>query len=90
MKIHLQGRPFSPVCFVTSVFPTIFGMTSLTCWGVVTTCTPPWKSFSLKKPRPLPPVWTWALTAYPLVSPKSFKAFEISSSLKTTAPFNFY
>lgn len=41
MKIQLHGNPFSPVCLVTKVFPTILGITSLTCSGLVTTCTPP-------------------------------------------------
>lgn len=56
IKSVLQGSPFSPVCLVTKVFPTMLGMTSLTCCGVLTTCTPPLKLFSLKNPSPLPPV----------------------------------
>mmetsp|Transcript_32538 Transcript_32538/g.96837 ORF Transcript_32538/g.96837 Transcript_32538/m.96837 type:complete len:213 (-) Transcript_32538:12-650(-) len=56
----LQGFPVAPVCFVTSVFPSILSAYSAAL-SLGMMWTPPWKLFSLKCPRPRPPASTWVL-----------------------------
>mmetsp|Transcript_105014 Transcript_105014/g.249985 ORF Transcript_105014/g.249985 Transcript_105014/m.249985 type:complete len:203 (-) Transcript_105014:18-626(-) len=80
----LLGLPSSPVCLVMSVFPSIFSAISATL-DLGTMCTPPWKLFSLKWPRPRPPARTWAFTT--TSSPGISLAFSTASVTEKAGRF---
>mmetsp|Transcript_111096 Transcript_111096/g.293434 ORF Transcript_111096/g.293434 Transcript_111096/m.293434 type:complete len:208 (+) Transcript_111096:314-937(+) len=80
----LLGLPSAPVCLVTSVFPSIFSANSETL-PLGTMCTPPWKPFSLKWPRPLPPASTCAFTT--TSSPGMLLAFSTASGTEKAGRF---
>ena len=56
----LHFLPYSPVCLVTRVLPSICSAYSITSEGFVAIWTPPLKPDYLKNPLPLPPACTCA------------------------------
>mmetsp|Transcript_51134 Transcript_51134/g.94653 ORF Transcript_51134/g.94653 Transcript_51134/m.94653 type:complete len:228 (+) Transcript_51134:575-1258(+) len=80
----LFGLPSAPVCLVMSVLPSIFSAVSFTL-SLATMCTPPWKLFSLKYPKPRPPAKTCAFTT--TSSPGSSVAFCAASSAENAGKF---